>query len=63
MNLLTNIKNVLVVGAHPDDLEWMAGGTISRIIQNGGKVHLITLSDGSWQNSSGVSYRQNNISI
>ena len=30
------IKNLLFVGAHPDDLEVMAGGTVKRVINEGG---------------------------
>ena len=57
------MKNVLVVGAHPDDLEWMAGGTVAKIISEGGKVHLITLTNGTWKDASGNYYRDKDIAI
>ena len=57
------MKNVLVVGAHPDDLEWMAGGTFAKIISEGVKVHLITLTNGTWKDASGNYYRDKDIAI
>lgn len=57
------MKNVLVVGAHPDDLEWMAGGTVAKIVSDGGKVHLITLTNGTWKDASGNYYRDKDIAI
>ena len=47
------MKNILVIGAHPDDLEWMAGGTVANAIANGGKVHLLTLTNGTWKDANG----------
>lgn len=57
------MKNVLVIGAHPDDLEWMCGGTCAKIINEGGKVHLITLSNGQWEGNKGNKFRSDNIAI
>jgi LmbE family N-acetylglucosaminyl deacetylase len=57
------MKNVLVVGAHPDDLEWMAGGTVAQIIQNDGKVHLLTLTNGTWKDANGHPYRDKEVAI
>jgi LmbE family N-acetylglucosaminyl deacetylase len=36
-------QKVLVVGAHPDDLEMNAGGTIHKLAHSGIEVHAITL--------------------
>lgn len=57
------MKNILVVGAHPDDLEWMAGGTVANAIANGGKVHLLTLTNGTWKDANGNYYRNKQIAI
>ena len=40
-------KIMLAVGAHPDDLEFFAGGTIARFIEEGGVVYALILTDGS----------------
>lgn len=37
---------VLVVGAHPDDLELACGGTVARMSDHGHDVHALVLSDG-----------------
>ncbi|MCF2129584.1 PIG-L family deacetylase [Strepomyces sp. STD 3.1] len=39
---------MLVVGAHPDDCEIGAGGTIHRRIRDGWQVSLLAMSHGSW---------------
>jgi len=38
--------NVLAVGAHPDDLEILAGGTLSKCVKRGDKVFNIIMTDG-----------------
>jgi LmbE family N-acetylglucosaminyl deacetylase len=38
---------VIVVGAHPDDPEFGAGGTIARFTRNGQAVHYVVCTDGS----------------
>src|SRR5438128_687980 len=40
-------KIILAVGAHPDDLEFFAGGTIARYINEGATVYYLILTDGS----------------
>src|SRR5262245_36126914 len=37
---------ILAVGAHPDDVELMCGGTLAREAANGARVHILTLADG-----------------
>ena len=51
------IKNLLFVGAHPDDLEVMAGGTVKRVINEGGNVHALIVSDGTWVGPNSEVYR------
>ncbi len=58
-----NMKNVLVVGAHPDDLEWMAGGTCAKMLRAGGKVHLLTLTNGTWRDASGKRHRAEDVAL
>lgn len=43
------MKNILVINAHPDDLELMAGGTVIKWISEGKKVQALTLTHGGWQ--------------
>ena len=38
--------NVVAVGAHPDDMELLCGGTLARFAQQGARVWLVTLSIG-----------------
>ncbi|HEX9683969.1 MAG TPA: PIG-L family deacetylase [Acidimicrobiales bacterium] len=40
-------SSVLVLGAHPDDAELGAGGTVARWSSGGSEVHLCVLTDGS----------------
>lgn len=39
-------ERALVVGAHPDDCELFAGGTVAGWIRNGTEVHFLILTDG-----------------
>lgn len=39
-------KSILVIGAHPDDTEIMAGGLISRAVLDGFNVYSVVVSDG-----------------
>lgn len=40
------MKNILVIAAHPDDEALGCGGTISRLVNEGRKVHLLCMTDG-----------------
>jgi LmbE family N-acetylglucosaminyl deacetylase len=39
-------KRALAIGAHPDDVEFGAGGTLARWAAGGSEVHLLVLTDG-----------------
>jgi len=39
--------NVLAVGAHPDDLEILCGGTLARCARRGDRVTMLVMTDGS----------------
>jgi LmbE family N-acetylglucosaminyl deacetylase len=39
--------NVLAIGAHPDDLEILCGGTLARCVQRGDSVTMLVMTDGS----------------
>ena len=41
------VKSVLAVGAHPDDIELLAGGTLARYAKQGVKVSFAVATDGS----------------
>lgn len=42
----TTPSRVLVVAAHPDDIEFYAGGTLATWIQTGSEVHYLLVTDG-----------------
>lgn len=50
-------RHILAIGAHPDDIELMAGGAISEWIKQGHHVHGLVLSDGVWKNPQGQKMR------
>ena len=58
-----SIRNILCVGAHPDDIELMAGGTLAKWISEGYSVHVLTISDGIWTNPSGIVMREREIAL
>jgi len=39
-------QRALAIGAHPDDIEFWAGGTVRRLVQDGAEVTLVVCSDG-----------------
>ncbi len=43
---MENIKKVLAVGAHPDDIEFIAGGTLALLSQKGYEIHIATICSG-----------------
>lgn len=45
-SLVEQACHVLAITAHPDDLEFFAGGTISRMIRSGSTVTALVLTDG-----------------
>jgi bacillithiol biosynthesis deacetylase BshB1 len=40
------IMNILAVGAHPDDMEILCGGTLAKMSQQGHRVFIATMSNG-----------------
>lgn len=50
-------RNILCVGAHPDDIEMMAGGSVARWVKEGRRVRFLTLTDGVWQSPGGERQR------
>lgn len=48
--------NILVMNAHPDDLELMAGGSVARWNREGHQIHAITVSAGGWIDPAGTSH-------
>ena len=41
-----DVRRVLAIGAHPDDCEFSAGGTLARLVRRGCEVTLAVCSDG-----------------
>ncbi|MFZ3062408.1 MAG: PIG-L family deacetylase [Actinomycetota bacterium] len=52
--LLETAKTVVVVGAHPDDIEWYTGGTLARLSKDGVRVIVIMATDGGKLNKTRV---------
>jgi LmbE family N-acetylglucosaminyl deacetylase len=44
--LLNEVTNALAVFAHPDDAEWMFGGTVARLTARGAEVNYVVCTDG-----------------
>ncbi len=40
------MKRVLVVEAHPDDVEWYAGGTIAKLARDGAEITFVVCTEG-----------------
>ena len=49
--------NVLCLGAHSDDVECMAGGTIAKWKSEGHNIYVLTFTDSSWVSPEGVVMR------
>lgn len=47
------MKKILAIGAHPDDIEYYAGGTLSRMIAGGDEVTFVVATDGRHGSSDG----------
>ncbi len=43
---MTTLNGVLVIVAHPDDMEFMAGGTVCRMAQEGAKISELVITKG-----------------
>lgn len=44
--IIADAKRVLVVAAHPDDVEWYAGATIARLVDAGAEITVVMATDG-----------------
>ena len=45
------MKNILAIGAHSDDVEFGCGGTLTKHVQNGDRVHILIMSNGDIKHS------------
>ena len=43
---MTRKRRLLVLGAHPDDAEYHAGGLIGEYVRRGSEVKLVSVTDG-----------------
>lgn len=48
---------ILAMGAHPDDMELEAGGTLAKYAKKGYNVNLLVLTSGGYTDMNGVSYQ------
>lgn len=46
MTLSSNIESVLAIGAHPDDIEILCGGTLAKYADSGVKISMAVATDG-----------------
>lgn len=49
-------KKILAMGAHPDDMELEAGGTLAKFARKGYDVHLLILTAGGYTDANGNTY-------
>lgn len=49
-------KKILAMGAHPDDMELEAGGTLAKFTKKGYDVHLLILTAGGYTDANGKTY-------
>jgi len=49
-------KKILAIGAHPDDMELEAGGTLAKFAKNGYEVTLLILTSGGYTDMNGNTY-------
>lgn len=54
---MSEINNVLAVGAHPDDIEIMCGGTLLKWLSKGINVHTFLFTHGGWNSPEGLIIR------
>ena len=43
---MSDVLDVIAVGAHPDDVEIGCGGTLARMVEQGYRVGIVDLTDG-----------------
>lgn len=55
--------NILCCGAHPDDIELMAAGTISRMIDEGHDVTCVVFTNGIWTKPNGKLARDPEVAV
>ena len=54
-------KKILAMGAHPDDMELEAGGTLAKFARKGYDVHLLILTAGGYTDANGNTYSDNQL--
>ena len=54
---------ILAIGAHLDDIEIAAGGTLAKAVENGHKVKVLIMSKSGYTNKEGKIQRSNNLAI
>ena len=56
MGAMVKKKCVLAMGAHPDDMELEAGGTLAKFAKKGYEVRLLVLTSGGYSDTTGRTY-------
>ncbi len=60
--IFKDVKKVLVVFAHPDDMEVVSGGTIKRLTDEGISVRLVVVTNGGRGNKNNEKFNENELS-
>ena len=56
-------KKVLAMSAHPDDMEFEAGGTLAKFAKRGYEVNLLVLTNGKYRDMNGNEYLKTDLQV
>ncbi|WMW25434.1 PIG-L family deacetylase [Methanolobus sediminis] len=55
------VRKILAMGAHPDDMELEAGGTLAKFSENGDEVYMLILTSGGYTDSAGSMHKDSTL--
>ena len=56
-------KVIVAIGAHLDDIELAAGGTLAKAVRDGHDVYMIVMSQSGYEDYNGVVKRTNEVAM